>query len=864
MEKTGSGKKRTRSYDFFIGLGITIIIIALYIFDPSFLRGIELKTYDLRASTRKHTSPGEEIAIVVIDDESISRIGRWPWPRSYHAEMIDHLKKSGAKIIALEIILTEPEESTGLKVVRRIEERFVTAGIKDLGPKASQFSDVFQEIKLDLDNDLKLEKSIRNSQNVVFPLYFTLSSYQRIKDEPVPPPQFLDKNALKMLANEEFLNFSQPFLADGFTVPLKRFGSHALALGHINVTPDEDGVSRREALVIEYLNQYYPSFALQIASRHMGLNPEEIKIFFGEGVKVGPSFIGTDERVSMLVSYNGGNGTFNYYPFHEVLDKKVSPEVFRDKIVLIGATAAGIAPNQVTPFSANTPGVERLANVIENIIHTNYIVSPTRPSMMELGIILIIGLFASIILTRFKAFTGSMVSLGLLVFLIIGTTLLFLTKGLWINVTYPTLLLIFSYIGITSRRFFITEKEKEVVEEESDEANKMLGLAFQGKGMLDLAFEKFRKIPVDDEVKDILYNLGLDFERKRMISKTISVYEHLMQADPNYKDVKEKVAKLQAASSKMAAGAQSILKPKEESTVIIEGATENPTLGRYEIVGELGKGAMGVVYKGIDPKINRTVAIKTIRFEQDFESDEIEDVKKRFFTEAETVGRLLHPNIVTIFDVGEDWDLSYIAMEILDGEDLIPFTKKKNLLPMRKVVDIVIQSCEALNYAHEQGVVHRDIKPGNIMVLNNGQVKITDFGIARITSGSKTQTAAGIVLGTPSYMSPEQVAGKPIDGRSDIFSLGVLLYELLTGERPFKGENIMTLLNQIATQKFPSPKQYNPKIPDFLVKVIEKALAKDLNSRFQKASEMAAILKSYLTKVDRAIAAKKQVKQSQT
>jgi serine/threonine-protein kinase len=271
---------------------------------------------------------------------------------------------------------------------------------------------------------------------------------------------------------------------------------------------------------------------------------------------------------------------------------------------------------------------------------------------------------------------------------------------------------------------------------------------------------------------------------------------------------------------------------------------------------------MGIVYKGIDPKINRTVAIKTIRFEQDFESDEVEDVKKRFFTEAETVGRLLHPNIVTIFDVGEDWDLSYIAMEILDGEDLIPNTKKNNLFPMRKVVDIIIQSSEALNYAHEQGVVHRDIKPGNIMVLKNGQVKITDFGIARVTSGSKTQTAAGIVLGTPSYMSPEQVAGKPIDGRSDIFSLGVLLYELLTGERPFKGESIMTLLNQIATQQYPSPKQYNPKIPDFLVKVIEKALTKDLGKRFQKASEMAAVLKSYLAKVNRALAAKKKAQQA--
>ncbi len=861
MKKTGSGKGGTRKYDFFVGLGITIFIIALYIFDPGFLKGIELKTYDVRAKTRKHTNPGEEIAIVVIDDESIARLGRFPWPRDILSQMFDHLKESGARIIAPTIILTEPEESSGLKVVRRIDKRFNALGISDLGPKARQLSDELKKMALDQDNDKKLERSIQEAQNIVFPFYFTLGSYQRLKKEPKPAPAFLAKNKLQ-IANEDYLNYSPHYIAIEYTVPLDMFGSHVLALGHINVTADMDGVSRKETLVIEYMNKYYPSFSLQIAAQYMGLNPEEIRVFFGEGVKIGPNFIKTDMRINMLVSYNGGNGTFNDYSFHEVLSKKVSPDVFKDKIVLIGATAAGIGTNQVTPFSANSPGVERMANVIENILHQNYIVSPIWPSMMELGLILFLGLFTSLVLTRFKIFTGSMVSLGLLIILIAGTTFLFLAQGLWMNLTYPTLLLVLSYIGITSRRFFITEKEKEVVEEESDEANKMLGLAFQGKGMLDLAFDKFRKLPIDEEIKDILYNLGLDFERKRMISRTISVYEHLMEADPDYKDVKTKVTKLQAASSKTAAGASPFLNPKEESTVMIEGATENPTLGRYEIIGELGKGAMGVVYKGIDPKINRTVAIKTIRFEQDFESDEVEDVKKRFFTEAETVGRLLHPNIVTIFDVGEDWDLSYIAMEILDGEDLIPNTKKNNLLPMRKVVDIIIQSSEALNYAHEQGVVHRDIKPGNIMVVKNGQVKITDFGIARVTSGSKTQTAAGIVLGTPSYMSPEQVAGKPIDGRSDIFSLGVLLYELLTGERPFKGESIMTLLNQIATQQYPSPKQYNPKIPDFLVKVIEKALTKDLDKRFQKASELAAVLKSYLAKVNRAIAAKKKAQQA--
>jgi serine/threonine-protein kinase len=852
MEKKASGRKKINKYDFFIGMGITFFVIIIYILDLGFLNTIELKTYDLRAKTRKHANPGNEIALVVIDDESISRIGRFPWPRSVISEMIDLLKESGAKIIAPTIILTEPEESTGLSVVKKIEARFSQLGLGDFGTKSKQFQEEIERLKLDLDNDLKLERSIQRAKNVCFPLFFNLSGPQKANEAPLPP--FITRYAITMMANEANLSFASPLKARGFTAPLERFSNNVIALGHINIPLDQDGVSRKEALVIEYDDKFFPSFALQVAIHYMGIRPEEVKIFFGDGIKLGKNFITTDERLNMLISYNGGNRTFNYYPFHEVISRKVSPEIFRDKIVLIGATASGIADVQVTPLSANLPGVERLANVIENIIHNKYIIRPPWSTIIELSIILMIGIFSSLILPRLRAFQGSIISLVLFIFLILSITILFLAQGIWINLVYPSILLILSYIGITSRRFFVTEKEKEVVEEESDEANKMLGLAFQGKGMLDLAFEKFRKLPIDEEMKDILYNLGLDFERKRMISKAISVYEHIMSADPGYKDTNEKVQKLKAAATKMAATGPSLLKPKEESTVIIEGATENPTLGRYEIIGELGKGAMGIVYKGIDPKINRQVAIKTIRFDQDFEADEIEDVKKRFFREAETAGRLTHPNIVTIFDVGEDWDLSYIAMEILDGEDLIPHTRKNNLLPMRRVVEIIIQACDALAYAHEQGVVHRDIKPGNIMVLKSGQVKVTDFGIARITSSSKTQTAAGIILGTPSYMSPEQIAGKPLDGRSDIFSLGIVFYELLTGEKPFKGESIMTLLHQIATQPHPSPKIYNPKVPDFLVKVIDKALAKDPNQRFQKASEMASVLRAYISKVDQAIA----------
>jgi len=265
-------------------------------------------------------------------------------------------------------------------------------------------------------------------------------------------------------------------------------------------------------------------------------------------------------------------------------------------------------------------------------------------------------------------------------------------------------------------------------------------------------------------------------------------------------------------------------------------------LGRYQVEKELGKGAMGIVYLGKDPKISRTVAIKTMALSQEFEGDELDDVKERFFREAETAGRLNHPNIVTIYDAGEEHDLAYIAMEFIKGSDLAPETKKDNLLPLPKVFELIMKSASALHYAHKENVVHRDIKPANIMYdPESNELKITDFGIARITDSSKTKT--GVVLGTPSYMSPEQLSGKKIDGRSDLFSLGVMFYQMLTGSLPFTGDSMATLMYKIANEPYTPVSEVSSKLPPEIDNIIEKALHKDADQRFQTGNEMAKALK---------------------
>jgi serine/threonine-protein kinase len=230
---------------------------------------------------------------------------------------------------------------------------------------------------------------------------------------------------------------------------------------------------------------------------------------------------------------------------------------------------------------------------------------------------------------------------------------------------------------------------------------------------------------------------------------------------------------------------------------------------------------------------------------QEFEGEELNDARERFFREAETAGRLQHQNIVTIFDAGEEHDLAYIAMEFLKGRDLVDYCKDGNLLPIPKVVSIVARVAEALAYAHRANVVHRDIKPANIMYeLESDTVKVTDFGIARITDSSKTKT--GLVLGTPSFMSPEQIAGKKVDGRSDLYSLGVMLFQMLTGVLPFRGDSMAELMYKIANEEAPDIRIIRSEIPERLAAVVALALAKKPEQRYQDGDRFAADLRSAL------------------
>ncbi|HWH82272.1 MAG TPA: serine/threonine-protein kinase, partial [Burkholderiaceae bacterium] len=276
---------------------------------------------------------------------------------------------------------------------------------------------------------------------------------------------------------------------------------------------------------------------------------------------------------------------------------------------------------------------------------------------------------------------------------------------------------------------------------------------------------------------------------------------------------------------------------------------ERATLGRYHLEREIGRGSMGAVYLGRDVRADRPVALKTMALGREFEGAELAEARARFFREAEMAGRLRHPDIVTIFDAGEDQGLAFIAMEYIDGQDLLRHAQPARLLPVPHVLRIVARVARALAYAHTQGIVHRDVKPANVMVdLARDVVKVTDFGIARITDDCRTRT--GLVLGTPSFMSPEQMAGRHLDGRTDIYSLGVMLFQLLAGALPHRSHNMAELMRSIVNDTAPDVRTLRPELPEMLANVVALALERRVELRYADGVQFACDLDDVLRLIE--------------
>jgi len=496
-----------------------------------------------------------------------------------------------------------------------------------------------------------------------------------------------------------------------------------------------------------------------IAGRNTSLSPRSIKVDIKKHtVCLEKDQIKVDNKLPIYPKFYKGNkeeSAFPEYSMLDVLEGKASRNDLRNKTSLIGVTAPQHALPQVTPIGEVMAPVRVIAHKVSSLLNDELYEVPEWSLLAQLLFLLVIGLYLMFILPRFRMGTGMAISSLFLIAILNVHFISMVAQSTWLPMMTPLLGLVIGHLVLASKKF--VDSHLNAIKIELSQANQLLGQSFHSQGNLDQAMEKYRKCIVNTALLEQMYNLGLDYERKRQFNKAIPVFEFIQEHATNFRDVSERLARNAEVSNAIVLGGSAA--PSANGTLVVSNTgMEKPMLGRYQVDKEIGRGAMGMVYLGHDPKIGRTVAIKTLMLSQEFEGEKLAEVKERFFREAETAGRLNHPNIVTIYDVGEDQDMSYIAMDYLKGIDLLGYSKQDTLLPALEVMDVIIKVADALDYAHLQKVVHRDIKPANIIYdKETGVLKVTDFGVACVTDTSKTKK--GTILGSPSYMSPEKLAG---------------------------------------------------------------------------------------------------------
>jgi serine/threonine-protein kinase len=809
---------------------ITLLVVVLYLDNHRWLASIELGIQDTMVSLAREKQAPPEVVVVNIDDAAVKKLGAWPWDSERVGYLVGMLSEYKPKAIGLDVELP---------------------------------SDLME----DPQGNLFLAEMIHRAGNVVLPIRFTLAEDGRFTQT---APDYVAKSSLIVVDEAaRLLDFPYPQSLNA-TIPYPEACKAAWGLGHVNTWQDVDGKVRRDPLVVNYEGHYYPSMALQLARAATGVNRMQVKLDPGEAVTMGPRSIPTDDGGMLLVDYRGPAGTLASVSAAKVLDGADDLQVLSGRVVVVGVTASGYGTTLKTSASDEFPRAEKLATVTANILSNRYITTVSLSTFLDLVILLLIGVFCGVVLPR-VTLVNRMIVLVVMGFLFINVNyVLYSSLKLVTNTLYPTLeiLLFLAFAPFVKPReelgtAVLTPSKKTAIPAGlTSDSGRVLApqqmsaptVAFdQSPASAQLTRSPFPSAQTPGQRGPNVQNmdgaltLTPSFDPSPADETGNSGKTIAMDSSPGLVDLgSSPTASGSFTSSSSSRGFTSTPGSGSFATNSGPNLADLKRLGRYEIQGVLGQGAMGMVFKGLDPAIDRLVALKTIRIGLGMNPTQTAELRERLVREAKAAGKLSHPNIVTIYDVGTEGDVDYIAMEYLEGTTLEDLIRKNTVMNFRIVAKMLYQVCSALEYAHKMGIVHRDIKPANIMVLDNFEVKVTDFGIARFESGGMSMTQTGIAMGTPYYIAPEQLRGEAVDRRCDIFSLGVVAYEMLTRKRPFDGQNISALIYAI-TQTNPSPpSKLDPVIPGLFDFVIGKALAKDPRQRYQNADEMGKDLEAFV------------------
>ncbi len=803
--------------------GLLVMLACLVLTETSLLRSLDGHAYNLGMRFSADKPASDEIVIVAIDDESLAALGAWPWSRDIIARATAIIAKSRPKTLGFSIPFDAAQGATNLEAVEGLRD-----ALRKQKVLKSRVRRALNATEARLDTDQQLASTLHANIRIVLGMPYVSGP---ATGQSTGLPAYLNKFTLPGWNDIELPEVSNIY------PPIQILSKRASGVGAIEMRINPLLEAHRYPLIVRYAEHVLPSFALILAARSLGLSAENIQPDTSSTIKFGEKTIAVDSDYSVyprFYSDKDNQPAFNTISMLDLLNGNIAAIELRHKIILIGLTSNQHVVNRLTPSGDAMSPTLMAAHTISSLINEDLFRVPHWSGWVQKILIVVIGLYLMFLLTGLRKTTGFFVSVFLLLIIINAHFILMNNQAIWVPLMAAVLALVVGH-------FIVSTRQVGAVHRALSDANRQLGQSFQAQGQFDQAFEKFKLCEVDDYLLSQLYNLGLDYERKRQFNKAVGVFDFIRQRQSNYNDVPDRIIQNKKATEAIVLS-NGVATGTHATLILDNGDMQKPMLGRYQIDKEIGRGAMGMVYLGRDEKIGRTVAIKTMAMRDEIEPDKRDEVKSRFFREAEAAGRLNHPNIVTVYDVGDEQDLAFIAMDYLKGKDLTAYCNVKTLLPLPTVFGIVISVARALEYAHEQHVVHRDIKPANIIYHEAKNIaKITDFGVACLTDASKTKT--GTVLGSPYYMSPEHLAGNKVDGRADIYSLGVTLYQLLCGELPFTSDSMANLMYKIANEKHPDIRCYRPDIPTCVSNIINRALHKDVEKRFQSGGQMAASMK---------------------
>ncbi len=819
----------------------------------------QLKLQEAWFALRGDRRPSPQVVIIGIDGKALNAIDeRWPWARDAYVPLIDALSAGGAKVIGFDIAFSKETAQ-----------------------------------------DADFAAALRRAGNVVFGVVFNDAG------DPSPPSQAPPPQVLELAVPPFDSSFLQVVPAPGVEPPAPVLAEAAAAVGHVVMLASADGTLRRIPTLIEHGDRAYPSFAVEVARVYAGVPLDAVRVT-DAALQVGYADIPISQTGEAALNWpmTSMEDAYPTYSVVDVLRGDVGERELRGKAVLVGMTAEGLDDREL-PFNRTLPGVIVHATFLDNFFTVSFLRAPGWGIVLEIALFAVLAALAVVVFPRLGT-PLLLATAPALILVVLGLSLyLFIADAAWWPPLYPCLAVAFPFLTTIVFKLRSTERAKDAeaakvveVREKLVEAELEKGLAFQEKGSLDLAVATFNKLPMTDDMKAIFLGLGFDFQSRGNLEKAFLCYKKVFDLDPGYEDVVSRLEALRRAGvgTQLVVGhtlspvlhhepeaaptenpflvqsSTQVQNEAEAATAILEGEgtpipPPSPAMSsfgrsvpgiepqpgspgsRYRLLQKLGKGAMGEVFLMEDAKLDRKVAIKTIRPDVDMSSRQAIEMRQRFVREAQTAGRLTHPNIVTIYDSFEgEGGVAFIVMEYVEGYTLANLIKKSRLT-VPQIKHVITNAAAGLQHAHDNGVFHRDVKPENIMISpKTSVVKLMDFGIARLVESSMTMT--GSVLGTPAYMAPEQVTGRKVDARSDIFSLGVVLFELLAGQRPFSGNSASELFFAILQKENPAPSAFDPSrgVSPEWDPVVLKAMAKSPDERYQTATEFANAVRSLRAK----------------